>query len=84
MKRREVIDRTTIPDNECIELAREALIAGALRPGGVVVIWSANPDRQFERRVRRAGLSCETRKVYARGAVRKGGRHYLFVARARR
>jgi spermidine synthase len=60
-----------------------AAMARALAPGGVLVIWSAFADRGFERRLRRAGLRCDVKKIHARGDVRKGSRHVLFVARAR-
>jgi spermidine synthase len=60
-----------------------ATIARSLAPGGVIVVWSARPDSKFEARLRRAGLTAETRKVAGRGTLRKGGTHALFVARAR-
>jgi spermidine synthase len=56
------------------------LMARSLEPGGVLVVWSAYPDPGFERRLRRAGLRCEIQRVHARGDVKKGGRHILFVA----
>jgi spermidine synthase len=59
-------------------------IRRALNPGGVFILWSTGPNREFEARVRRAGLSCEVHNVRARGLVRKGARHVLFVARAPR
>lgn len=60
--------------------AGAASMARSLAPGGVLVVWSAYPDPAFERRLRRAGLHCEVRRVHARGDVKKGGRHTLFVA----
>ncbi len=59
-----------------------ARIRAALRPGGVVVFWSAAPSARFERARRRAGRGGETVKVRARGTIRKGSRHVLFVGRA--
>ncbi len=59
-------------------------MAGALTPGGVLVVWSAYPSRSYERRLRRAGLDCELRKVSARSAGGKGGSDFLFVARKSR
>lgn len=57
-----------------------ARLVRALRPGGVLVVWSVAPDDAFLRRLQRAGLSAEARRVYARGKVKKGPRHTLFVA----
>jgi spermidine synthase len=57
-----------------------ALMAGALNPGGVLVVWSAYPDKAFERRLRRVGLHCNALTVRARGAIKKGAKHTLFVA----
>jgi spermidine synthase len=56
-------------------------LARALRPGGVLVVWSAYPDPGFERRLRRAGLEAGVRRVHARGSLRKGRKHTLFVGR---
>lgn len=58
------------------------LMAGALSPCGVLVVWSAYPSRQFERRLRRAGLRTETLSVRARGEVRKGSKHTLLIGRS--
>jgi spermidine synthase len=58
-------------------------MADALTPGGALVVWSAYPSRAFERRLRRAGLDCEVRKVSARSAGGKGGSHFLFIATSR-
>jgi spermidine synthase len=57
-------------------------LSRALTPGGVLVVWSAFGSRTFEERLRRTGLSCETRRVRARGELRKGAMHTLFVAHA--
>jgi len=57
-----------------------ARLVRALRPGGVVVVWSVAPDDTFLRRLQRAGLIAEARRVYARGNVKRGPRHTLFVA----
>lgn len=52
----------------------------ALRPGGVLAVWSASPDREFEHRLRRAHFEVDTRRVRARGP--DGGRvHFLFFGR---
>ncbi|MEO6218365.1 MAG: hypothetical protein ABIO86_20225 [Sphingomonas sp.] len=52
----------------------------ALRPGGVLAIWSAAPDRAFTRRLGEAGYSVE--EVVARGrAGGRGARHVIWLAR---
>lgn len=53
----------------------------ALRPGGVLGVWSARPDRGFPRRLRRVGFEVEEVHVRARGA-RGGGRRTIWLARA--
>lgn len=53
--------------------------AGALRPGGRVVYWSADPDRRFATLMRSVGLQVETVQVRARAESR--GSHTLLVGR---
>ena len=56
-------------------------IRDALTAGGVFVLWSAAPSRKFEALVRSVRLTCTARTVRARGPIRKGAKHTLFVAR---
>jgi spermidine synthase len=56
--------------------------AAALRPGGVLVVWSAFESVRFEREITRAGLASEVVRVRARGPIKKGSRHLLYVGRA--
>ncbi len=51
----------------------------ALKPGGVLAIWSAYPDKAFTERVRRAGFQVEEVKVRATGG-RKGAHHVIWMA----
>jgi spermidine synthase len=50
----------------------------ALRPEGIVTIWSAGPDPMFTTRLKKAGFKAETRTVRARPG--KGSRHTIFLA----
>ncbi len=54
----------------------------ALRPGGVLAVWSAAPDAAFTRRLQRAGFTVDEIGVRSRGA--KGGqRHVVWVGTRR-
>ena len=75
-------DAFTVPENaDLYDDAGARELAGSLTRGGIAVIWSAYPSRHYERTLRRAGLSCEMRRVRARAGTRKGGKDVLFVAR---
>lgn len=54
----------------------------ALRPGGVLAIWSASPDPGFGRRLERAGFTVETVSVRARENG-KGPVHVIWFAAKR-
>jgi len=51
----------------------------ALRPGGVLAVWTAGADRAFVARLRHAGLEVDEVTVRSRG-VGKGARHTLWFA----
>ena len=51
----------------------------ALKPEGVLAVWSASPDRSFTRRLRQAGFAVDEVPVRARGQ-RGGGRHTIWIA----
>jgi spermidine synthase len=59
-----------------------AAAASALRPKGVLGIWSAAADHAFVRRLRHAGFAVEEITARARGA-RGGGHHAIWVAQLR-
>ena len=54
----------------------------ALRPGGILAVWSAAPDYKFTRRLKEAGFEVEERSVRAR-PNNKGPRHTIWFARKR-
>jgi spermidine synthase len=58
-----------------------ALARAALRPGGILAIWSSAPDRAFTRRLAKAGLAVEEASVRA-NAGRSGARHHIWLAAA--
>jgi len=51
----------------------------ALRPGGVLAVWSAAPSAPFVQRLGRAGFGVEERRVRATGGSR-GARHTIWLA----
>jgi spermidine synthase len=54
----------------------------ALRPGGVLAVWSASPSPQFTQRLQRAGFAVEEIKTRANSNGR-GPRHIFWMAKAR-
>ena len=57
-----------------------ATARAALRPGGILAIWSAAPDARFTRRLTAAGFQVEEVGVRARSNG-KGPRHVIWFAR---
>jgi spermidine synthase len=55
-----------------------AAVRAALKPGGVIAVWSAWEDRRFEQRLKHAGFAVQVERV--RGRLKKGGpRHTIFL-----
>ena len=55
-----------------------AAARAALKPAGVLAVWSAWDDRKFEQRLRHGGFTVQVERV--RGRLKKGGpRHTLFL-----
>lgn len=61
-------------------MAGLARAKAALRPGGILAIWSAAPDARFTRRLKEAGFAVEEVAVRARSNG-KGSRHIIWFAR---
>jgi hypothetical protein len=60
-----------------------AALRAALRPGGVVGVWSAFRDDAFTARLCAAGFDVTVEPVRSRGGAR-GSRHVVWVAARRR
>lgn len=58
-----------------------AMAKAALRPGGILAIWSAAPDARFARRLSASGFQVEEIGVRGRSNG-KGPRHVIWFARA--
>ena len=74
-------DALTHPDNAGLySVSGLAAAKAALRPGGVLAIWSAAPDAAFRRRLVRSGFEVDEVTVRARSNG-KGPRHTIWFAR---
>ncbi len=51
----------------------------ALRPQGVLAIWSAGPDKKFSQRLKKIGFKVDEIQVRAHGS--KGPRHTIWLAK---
>ncbi len=58
------------------------LVRRALRPGGVLGLWSADPEPRYERRLSRSGFRVEVHRRRARGAG-SGPQHVIYLAQRR-
>lgn len=72
-------DGLTIPENDMLYGETGlALAQAALKPGGLLGVWSQGPDRRFTQRLGRAGFTVEEIAVPAgRG---RGRRHVIWLA----
>ncbi len=50
----------------------------ALKPGGILSVWSAGPDIRFVKRLKQNGFRVEEKVVYAHGM--KGGKCVIWIA----
>lgn len=53
----------------------------ALKPGGVLAVWSSGPDEAFGRRLRKGGFEVEENRV--RAGRKRGARHVVWIAARR-
>jgi spermidine synthase len=51
----------------------------ALRPGGVLAVWSSGPDSKFTARLRKTGFKVDEIPLRAKGP-RGGARHFIWTA----
>ncbi len=51
----------------------------AMRPGGVLAVWSSGPDARFTRRVKESGFAVDAVNLRANGK-RGGARHVIWLA----
>jgi len=60
---------------------RDGLLAArqALRPGGILAVWSSTPNDAFGQRLRKTGYEVEEVRVRATGG-RRGARHIIWMA----
>ncbi len=75
-------DALSRPANDRL-YSREGLARAkaALKPGGLLAIWSSAPDAAFARRLKESGFAVEEVAVRARSNG-KGARHTIWLARA--
>ena len=52
----------------------------ALRPTGVLSIWSTDPDPAFTKRLLKTGFKVEEVKARARSGKNGGGQYFVWVA----
>jgi len=74
-------DSLTQEGNDALySLGGLSMIRDALRPGGVVAVWSASPDPGFTKILQKASFYVTNKKVRA-GARNKGPFHTIWIAK---
>lgn len=70
----------TADDNDWLySAAGLAACARALRPSGILAVWSASADPRFSQRLSKAGFKAKAEQVYAHGS--SGAKHTIWIAR---
>ena len=72
---------TRAANDRLYDAAGLAAARTALRPRGVLAVWSAHPDAGFTRRLGQAGFTVEEVATRARG--KRGARHVIWLAERR-
>lgn len=70
---------TRAANDRLYDVAGLSAARAALRPGGVLAVWSSRPDRDFTQRLRKAGFGVEEARVRANGG-HGGARHIIWIA----
>ena len=71
---------TQAGNDELYSLSGVTMIHRALRPGGVVAVWSASPDTGFTQRLKTSSFHVIEHKVRAR-TQKKGPVHTIWIAK---
>nr|WP_137827939.1 spermidine synthase [Methylobacterium sp. L1A1] len=69
---------TRVANDRLYDAGGLAAARAALRPGGLLAVWSAHPDTAFSRRLGQAGFAVEEVAIRARG--KRGARHVIWLA----
>jgi spermidine synthase len=70
---------TQAANDRLYDAAGLAAARRALRPNGILAVWSSGPDANFTRRLRKGGFEVE--EITARsGRSRRGSRHVIWIA----
>ena len=71
----------TLKDNDWLYSLKGLKTAfAALRPKGVLGVWSSGPETAFAQRLRKAGFEVDEVGVRARGGRRGGAHHIVWIA----
>ncbi|GAA0470807.1 hypothetical protein GCM10009096_09640 [Parasphingorhabdus litoris] len=72
---------THAPNDRLYSIAGLKTAQKALRPGGILAVWSSAPDAKFTRKLADVGFSVEETPVRARG--KRGAHHMIWLATRR-